>query len=147
MTRPAIPPEVEEGWATDHEGIHFMERNGPIWYRVDGERLHVGFRAVAEIHGNNMGIMHGGMIMSFADFALGHAVWYAYDRATVVTIELDVKFVSAVTAGEWVHCTPEIVRRTRSLTFIRGDIFAGDRLAASASGVWKVPGRQGGSGT
>ena len=140
MTRPQIPPEVEDGWFHDHDGIHFMERNGPIWYRVDGERLRVGFLAEAEVHGNNMDIMHGGMIMSFADFALGHAVWYAHDRGRVVTLELEIKFVSAARSGEWIHCTPEIVRRTRSITFIRGDIFASDRLVATASGVWKASG-------
>ena len=137
MTRAPIPPEVEDGWAHDHEGIHFMERNGPIWYRRDGDGLEVGFLAEERVHGNNQGIMHGGMIMSFADFALGHAVWYAHDRTSVVTIEMDIKFVSAGMAGDWIHCRPEILRKTRSITFIRGDIMAGDRLVATASGVWK----------
>ncbi|MBF9032688.1 PaaI family thioesterase [Rhodobacterales bacterium HKCCE2091] len=141
MTRAPIPPEVEDGWVTDHDGIHFMERNGPIWYRRGEDRVEVGFLAVEETHGNNQGIMHGGMIMSFADFALGHAVWYAHDRAPVVTIQMDVKFVAAGIAGDWIHCTPEIVRRTRSITFIRGDILSGDRLVATASGVWKAVGK------
>lgn len=141
MTRPPIPPETEDGWVTDHEGIHFMERNGPIWYKPQADRLEVGFLAVAERHGNNQGIMHGGMIMSFADFALGHAVWYAHGRERVVTIEMDVKFVAAGTDGDWIHCTPEIVRQTRSITFIRGDIMAGNRLIATASGVWKAIGK------
>lgn len=141
MTLCAIPPETEDGWANDHDGIHFMRRNGPIWYRRRGDRLDVGFLAVAEVHGNNQDIIHGGMIASFADFALGHAVWYAHDRAPVVTVHLGLEFVSAGKAGDWVHCTPEIVRRTRSLTFIRGDILAGDRVIATASGVWKAVGK------
>lgn len=140
MTRAAIPPETEEGWVHDHVGIHFMERNGPIWYRPLGDRLEVGFLAVAEVHGNNLGIVHGGMLASFADFALGHAVWYAHDRKIVVTAHLDVNFISGAKAGEWIHCTPEIVRKAHSLTFIRGDIKADERVVATASGVWKAVG-------
>lgn len=136
-----IPPETEDGWSHDHDGIHFMERNGPIWYRRRGRAVDVGFLAVAERHGNNMDIVHGGMIMSFADFALGHAVWYARDRAPVVTIEMDVKFISAGRAGDWIHCTPEIIRQTRSITFVRGDILADGRVIATADGVWKAVGK------
>ena len=137
MTDLTIPPQTEDGWVHDHDGIHFMKRNGPIWYRPRGHRLDVGFLAVAEVHGNNLGVIHGGMIASFADFALGHAVWYAHGRTPVVTIHLDVNFVSAAMAGEWISCTPEIVMQGRSVTFVRGDIMAGIRVVATTSGVWK----------
>jgi len=114
-----------------------MKRNGPIWYRLRGNRLDVGFLAVAEIHGNNLGVIHGGMIASFADFALGHAVWYAHIRTPIVTIHLDVNFVSAAMAGEWISCTPEIVMQARLVSFVRGDIMAGVCVVATTSGVWK----------
>jgi len=132
-----IPPETEDGWQRHDDDNPFMILNGPIWYREEGGLLHVGFRSVHEVHGNSLGYIHGGMLAAFADFALGHKVWFAHDRKPIVTAHLDINYVSGGLAGEWIHCTPEIVRKTRSLCFVRGDIMAAGRVVATASGVWK----------
>lgn len=137
---PPIPPEVEDGWFRCDKGNPFQFRNGTIWYCQRDGLVHVGFLAVAEIHGNLMGYVHGGMLAAFADFALGHAIWFAHDRKPIVTAHLDINYVSGAKPGEWIHCTPQIVRKTRSLAFMRGDIMAADRVVATANGVWKAIG-------
>ena len=40
--------------------------------------------------------------------------------------------------GEFITCTPELVRRSRQLIFMRGLLCAGERTLASADGIWKV---------
>jgi acyl-coenzyme A thioesterase PaaI-like protein len=41
-----------------------------------------------------------------------------------------------------VVCVPQVQRVTKSVVFIRGEVFVGDRLALSADGVWKILGER-----
>ena len=40
--------------------------------------------------------------------------------------------------GEFAEIEVEIVRATRSLVFLRGVMRVGDRVVATADGVWKI---------
>ncbi|HEU0221660.1 MAG TPA: PaaI family thioesterase [Paracoccaceae bacterium] len=135
-----IPPDIEEGWQRHDSGIPFMVRNGPVWHRLRDGRYEGGFLPAPEVHGNLYGYVHGGMLAAFADFALGHACWFANERARVVTVHLDINFVTAAKVGTWIGCEVEIVRKTRSLCFPRGDFVAEGQVLATASGVWKIIG-------
>lgn len=127
---------VPEGWEL-FEGAGFLDLVGPLYVRPCGGGLRAfAFRAEQK-HANLIGIVHGGMLMTLADRALGVAAW---DKAgkPCVTIQFDMQFLSAVAMGELAEMTPEIVRATRSLVFVRGMLMVGDRAAASATGVWKM---------
>ena len=125
------------GWTSyDNPGDAFVQYNGPIWLRDDGGVREYAFMP-RDIHGNPNAVVHGGMLMSFADIALGHPCWV--DRAAV-TVSLTVNFISGARLGELVTCRPQIVRKTRSLYFPRGDLMQGGRCVATASGVWKIAG-------
>ena len=56
-------------------------------------------------------------------------------------MHLDVHFVDAVQIGEFVEAKCRVVRRTRSLIFMSGEIMVGDRVVATANGVWKTLGK------
>lgn len=137
-TASPIPPEHEEGWERHDDGIPFMMRNGPVWYRLSAGRYECGFLPKPEIHGNLYGFVHGGMLAAFADVALGHACWFANDRQPIVTVHLQLDFMAAAKPGAWIGCNVEIVRKTRSLVFPRGDFMTQGRVVAAASGVWKI---------
>ena len=47
-------------------------------------------------------------------------------------------FLSSGQIGEFIELEPELVRQTSSLLFLRGVLTAGERPAATASGVWKI---------
>ena len=51
----------------------FLETVGPIHVREDGDELVLGLRA-EERHANNHGTVQGGLLSTFADFALGRAI-------------------------------------------------------------------------
>lgn len=139
-SRLAPPPEAGAGWELHDDDNPFMRHNGPIWYRTTSDRLECGFFPTAGAHANTYDIVHGGMIAAFADFALGHAVWFAFDRKPVVTAQLDLKFLASAKLGAWTHCTVDFARKTRSLCFPRADIFSDGTCVATAAGVWKVLG-------
>jgi uncharacterized protein (TIGR00369 family) len=95
---------------------------------------------VDERHVNKRGVVHGGMMLTFADAALGQAVWDFTDRAPSVTMNMQAQFIDGARLGELVEVRPELVRKTRALVFMRGDFTAGGRVLMTISSVWKLLG-------
>ncbi|MGT2487590.1 PaaI family thioesterase [Methylobacterium oryzae CBMB20] len=123
-----------DGW-TLVEDKGFIAHVGPLHVRgADGAYA---FRADQK-HANLIGVVHGGMLMSFADRALGETAMRAADGANCVTIQLEMKFIDVGRLGDWIEIRPQVVKRTGSLVFMRGDVRDGTRLLASADGVWKI---------
>ena len=109
----------------------------PFWQRPDGESFRYAFMAEPKHH-NRRGVVQGGMLMTFADRSMGMTCWYANGQQPQATVQLDVHFVDAVQIGEFVEAKCRVVRRTRSLVFMAADLVVGERIVASAQGVWKT---------
>lgn len=118
----------------------FIGLVGPFWARRSGDSYLYAFKA-EDKHHNRRGIVQGGMLMTFADRAMGMTCWYANERQLQATVHLDVHFVDAVQIGEFVEAKCRIVRRTRSLIFMAADLVVGTRIVATANGVWKTLGQ------
>jgi uncharacterized protein (TIGR00369 family) len=112
----------------------FGELVGPIWRK--GDPL-FGFVAT-EKHANHINIVHGGMLATFADQAMGMTAMRATGGKTHATIELNIQYIDAVKIGEFVEAHCDVVRITRSIIFVRSTLKVGDRIVAAASGVWKI---------
>ena len=126
---------VPDGWVkvrTQAFGTHV----GPFW-RPEGDVLTCGFAADAR-HGNKRGVVHGGMLATAFDVALGNASWDAAGQRPSATVQLAVQYVGALQLGEFAVIQAEIIRATRSLVFVRGVMRVGDRVVATADGVWKI---------
>jgi uncharacterized protein (TIGR00369 family) len=113
---------------------NFGELVGPIWRR--GDPL-FGFLAT-EKHANHINIVHGGMLATFADQSMGMTAMRATGGKTHATIELNMQYIGAVQIGDFVESHCDVVRITRSIIFIRSTLKVGERIVASASGVWKI---------
>jgi uncharacterized protein (TIGR00369 family) len=140
MTTAASPTfdPVAAGWdPDDDEG--FVALVGPMWKRRSGETDHYGFVAGPKHH-NRRGVVHGGMLMTFADRALGRTCRYANAHKPQATVQLDVHFIDAVKIGEFVEARCRVVRRTHTLIFARAELAVGTRVVATANGVWKTLG-------
>lgn len=125
-----------EGWK-HHEDIGLIALVGPVWERNDGDGPKLAFVA-DERHINRAGVVHGGMLMTFMDHALGVALLDGAASQNQVTIQLDSHFMSSVRPGEFVEADCTIERRTRSLVFMRGKLLVGARVVYTASGIWKL---------
>ena len=113
---------------------------GPFLARREGEGAwRYGFLAEPR-HLNKGGVVHGGMLMSFADDVLGMTAWAAVDRQPCTTVQLNTQFVAPARTGELVEGRAEVLRRTRTLLFMRGTLAVGDRTVVHADGVWKILG-------
>ena len=113
----------------------FTTHNGPVFHRPDDAFVR-GFRALPR-HCNLFGIVHGGMLMTFADGVLGAAVWQA-TKTRSVTLRMNSDFVGMVRAGEWVEGRGAVTRATRSLAFARAELTSGGKIVFTAEGVFKL---------
>jgi acyl-coenzyme A thioesterase PaaI-like protein len=93
---------------------------------------------------NGSGFMHGGCLMTFADFALFAIGSDALQGTGSVTASLNGEFLDACQEGDFVEATGEITRAGRSLVFIRGIITTAGRPLLSFSGIVKKVRRRSG---
>ncbi|MEE2613709.1 MAG: PaaI family thioesterase, partial [Acidobacteriota bacterium] len=77
------------------------------------------------------------MLMTFADFALCLAATHGLPGERCVTVSLSCEFAAPGEVGDFIESTAEVVRRTRSLTFVRGQVTAGDRILLNYSAIVK----------
>jgi uncharacterized protein (TIGR00369 family) len=134
---PAAPDPESLGWER-FEDNGFIDHVGPLYARRGADGLRAFAFTAQPKHANLIGVVHGGMLMTLADRALGVAAWDAAGGRPCVTVQFDMQFLSAVRMGEFAEMAPEVVRATRSLVFLRGALMVGDRAAAAATGVWKI---------
>ena len=134
----AAPDLAAAGWkpmpAEDYPALI-----GPFLARREGDGWRYGFVA-EQRHLNKGGVVHGGMLVSFADDALGATVWQAVGRRPVTTVQLNTQFIAPVRAGDLVELRAEVLRSTRTVVFIRGALEVRGRTVVHADGVWKILG-------
>lgn len=136
MVRDATFDPAAAGWAPIRD-TGFIDLVGPVWSRPDGEAAVFGFEAQPK-HANLVDVVQGGMLMTFADRALGAAAWASAHDRPCVTAQFDMQFISSAQIGDFVEVRPEVVRRTASLIFMRGLVTVGSRVVANANGIWKI---------
>ena len=81
---------------------------------------------------NTGGIAHGGFIATIADTGMGNAAHIAAGNKRCVTINLDIKFISAGKLNE------RLIGKVKTLVFISCEIFGAEKIVATASGIWKI---------
>ncbi len=134
-----IPADVPPHFELLHGDMGFGDLIGPMYIRKprEGRAFAWGFR-VADKHMNRGGVVHGGMLVAFADQCLGALVYYAGGRKPCSTIDLATSFVAPGKLGDWIEGTGEVTRVTRDLIFMRGRVHCGDRTLLDVKGIWKI---------
>lgn len=114
----------------------FENRAGPFfWAELSGGRQHFVLEA-EERHCNSHGIVHGGLLMTMIDLTLVITAKSAPGEQ-LVTVSLNSEFMASARQGDLIEATGELLRRTRSLAFVRGVITCGERTLLAASAVLK----------
>jgi acyl-coenzyme A thioesterase PaaI-like protein len=144
--KPAPFDPAAAGWQPyAHDDTGFIGLVGPLWSRPKKTALGDSFEyafVAQDKHHNRRGVVQGGMLMTFADRSMGMTCWYANEKQPQATIQLDMHFIDAVQIGEFVECRAKVVRRTRSVVFMESDLVVGERVVATAKGVWKTLGKR-----
>ena len=95
---------------------------GPFYSKEMGDRRLYAFK-VEEKHCNVTAILHGGVLMTFADYCLSMEATNNYKEEDCVTVSFNCEFVSGAAKGDLVECRTNVTRKTGSLAFIVGEIF------------------------
>ena len=110
---------------------------GPFYARREETgRMVCAFRAERK-HMNGHGAMHGGCLMTFADYAIFCIASEHLQDSGSVTAQMNCDFVDAAFEGELVECVGEVVRAGASLIFVRGQITAAGRVTLTYSAILK----------
>ena len=90
-------------------------------------------------HLNPNGILHGGVIYSLADTAMGAALFSRLDSGEqCATLEIKMSYLVPVTAGR-ITADAAVVQRTKRIGVIEAKVFDdGDRLIALATGTFYI---------
>lgn len=120
---------------SDIEDDGFIGLVGPMFiHREETGR----FRFLAEAkHRNRSGLVQGGMLMTFADRAMGMTAREGR-QITVTTVQLNLQFAAPGRMGDMIDIRCSTIRKTRSLIFMEAKLSVGDKIIATASGVWKL---------
>ncbi|MFZ4602425.1 MAG: PaaI family thioesterase [Caulobacterales bacterium] len=126
------------GWITWGLGSDPYETHcGPFCYKVEPDgRVRAAFQP-APHHLNGMGALHGGALMSFADFALFAIAHHSLVGATAVTLTCNSEFIAAGGVEGWVEADGEVIKETRSVIFVRGTLRQNGKALLAFSGVLK----------
>ena len=93
---------------------------------------------VKEIHLNTGQIAHGGFLSTIADTGMGTAAHQVAGDRRCVTINLNLKFITAAKLGERLNGKVKILKKTKTLVFINCEINNAKDIVVSASGTWKI---------
>ena len=116
----------------------FMKHNGGLLFKTIKENEYQFKAIINENHLNAAGITHGGFIAAVVDAGAGTAAHRSADNSPCVTISLELKFISPVQLGQEIIGNTKIQKKTKSMIFLTCELFAANKIVATASGVWKI---------
>ncbi len=120
-------------WSIDPFELHA----GPFYSRrEEGGRLISAFRAEAK-HMNGSGFMHGGCLLTFADYVLFAIAADAIAGTQAVTASLNSEFIDSARVGDLIEGAGEVIRAARSMVFARGLLSTAGRPLLTFSAIVK----------
>ncbi|WP_367649527.1 PaaI family thioesterase [Paenibacillus sp. NEAU-GSW1] len=110
--------------------------------RADGQKAVISLKA-EQRHLNLLGIVHGGVLMSLIDNAMGLAVMLAYRDQKTVTANMNTHFLENTKKGT-LYCEGSIMHRIgRTITLQASVTNEEGRLIAWGSGAYRIVTRTG----
>lgn len=111
----------------------FADASGPWFEKVEGGRLIRGFLPGPR-HANSHGIVHGGMLATFIDSAMGSTVFHVLERRCV-TVRLSLDYLMPGRLGDWLQAEAEVVGHDENMAQVRARVYGArhDTLTALGS--------------
>lgn len=117
------------------EGDPYETRSGPFFMRREDDGSFLSAFRAEDRHMNGSGSLHGGCLMTFADFALFAIAMDELDGAQAVTMNLSGDFLGAAGPGALMEARGEVTRGGGKTIFVRGLITGDGAPALSFTGI------------
>ena len=122
----------------DETNKGFMKHLGGLDLKKIDETNYEFTVKIKDIHLNTGKIAHGGFLSTIADTGMGTAAHRVAGDRRCVTINLDIKFISAGMLDDVLKGTVKVLKKTKTLVFINCEVSNDKGLVISASGTWKI---------
>jgi uncharacterized protein (TIGR00369 family) len=129
-------PEIPDGFVRHERKSAVTEPWEPIWARSLSDSVQLGLR-IAPVHCNSRGLLHGGLIASLADNAMGLSLAQTLGTAAV-TVNLAVDYVRVGTPGQWLQIEPRVIRAGGKIGFVDALVTADGETIARANATFRV---------
>jgi len=95
---------------------------------------------LARKHGNSMGTLHGGVIMTLLDVCMSRAAKSAYpDLSGSTTVEMKISFFQpGGTEGQRIIAKGRVLHRSSKMAFCEAELRNGEALVAKALGTFRI---------
>lgn len=129
---------IPEGFEPLARTSPFTELLGPIYQKGDSTGFVIGMFA-EEKHCNARGIVHGGVLGTLADIAMGYSAAFSTAPPTpLVTTSQTADYVGKAEKGDWIEVHTDVQKVGRSTAFANCYFHVGAKRIARASAVFNV---------
>lgn len=116
----------------------FLELLGPIYQLRNENSLVIGLEIELK-HCNARHTLHGGVISTLADIALGYNTAFRQDPPIpLATAQLNIEFMGKAEIGEWLEVHTAIQKIGRRLAFADCVFITNNKKIAKASAIFSV---------
>ncbi len=130
--------DIPTGFAPHFRKSPFTDPWEPLYSKRTEKAVVMGLR-LARPHTNGRGLIHGGLIASLADNAMGYSCAQAMGWASsLVTISLGVDFIGGAETGQWLQIESEVIRTGSTICFAQSRIKADHAVIARANATFRV---------
>ena len=130
--------DIPAGFEPHFRKSPFTDPWEPLYSKKTEKSVHMGLR-LARPHTNARGLIHGGLIASLADNAMGYSCAQATEwKTSFVTVSLAVDYVGSAQIGQWFAAECEVIKTGSTLCFAQSLIKADGAVIARANGTFRV---------
>lgn len=135
---PHMTDAIPAGFEPHFRKSPFTDPWEPLYSRRTDKSVSLGLR-LAKPHTNSRGLIHGGLIASLADNAMGYSCAQATGWTTsFLTISLAVDFTGSADIGQWLAVDCEVIKTGSTICFAQSLIKADDVVIARANASFRV---------
>lgn len=132
--------EIPAGFGPLFRSSPVIDLVGPVYSKGEGAELVLGLR-IEQKHCNMRGALHGGIVATLADIALGYAIAFSTKPPTgLVTANLTLDFAGTAKIGDWLEARVDVQKKGSRLAFANCYLSVGETRIVRASAVFVVAG-------
>jgi uncharacterized protein (TIGR00369 family) len=130
--------EIPQGFERHFRQSPLTDPWEPLYSKRTESAVIIGLR-LAKPHTNARGLIHGGLIATLADNAMGYSCAARFEgTSSLVTIGLTVDFIGTARVGQWLAIEPEVIKSGNTICFAQSLIKADDVVVARANATFRV---------
>lgn len=127
----------------------YNQQLGPWYSKLQDGNLVLGLHIRPELSRDVMGICHGGVLVTVADYAMCHCLHftqrpddYLNTPNTFVTTNLNSDFLSAAKVGDWIEVHPSVIKLGATISVAQCSIKVNGKLILRSSGSYVQVGQK-----